>query len=124
MTVLAAPGQNPRENPRHRERGPARRFTWADVAAVLGLQQRTAQLLATRGKFNPRDLRSIWTYALERSGLPRALRQIAALPCERDGKGRRCSRRMPLCPSCIAGAALERAGLTSVPSTTPPRSPT
>lgn len=115
MTLaLAEPGQSPRQHPRYRERGRARRFTWPDIAAVLGLTLRTAQQYAAARRFDPRDLRSIWAYGLERSGLPAALRLIAALPCGASGGVVRLCRRRP-CPSCIAHRALQRAGLTNDP---------
>ena len=117
--ALAQPGQDPREHPRHRERGRSRRYTWPDIAAVLGLTLRTAQQYAAARRFDPKDLRSVWAYGLERTGLPAALRRIAALPCGASGGSVRLCRRRP-CPSCIAHEALRRAGMTTEPTTIQP----
>lgn len=53
----------------HRPRGPGRfSYTWQEIADLLGLSLLTAKRYGQGAgrKFNPRDLRSLFEYALSR----------------------------------------------------------
>lgn len=45
-------------------------FGWDDVAALLGVHVKTAQLAARNGRFDPRDLESLAAEWMARRGAP------------------------------------------------------
>jgi hypothetical protein len=68
--ALFEPGSNPREHPRHRERGREvlLRVTYDAIAAVTGLAVETVRRHGTgrRAQFNPRNLSSVVSYISQR----------------------------------------------------------
>lgn len=62
---------NPREDPRHRERGPKKfHFTYEDIGRAAGVSLGTARTYASTGRYDPRDLRSVAEFVLRRPKSP------------------------------------------------------
>lgn len=66
---------NPRQHPKHRERGPAfvLKATWAGIARFLCMSIHTAKKYGTgkRRRFDPHSLESVADYREQRRGKPR-----------------------------------------------------